>query len=120
MQRQCGRRWCSRNCLQKQGEEGLSRERKGEGARSLSGQEGGGAEQGELGRHFEERLRCGVNKAVQGKQGSGHSKSIWPCGLEIPSGSGKQFHTGQAHQRSLPLTVTIAAQRPQEELSFRI
>lgn len=29
-------------------------------------------------------------------------------------------NTGQAHQRSLPLTVTIAAQRPQEELSFRI
>lgn len=64
-----------------------------------------GAEQGELGRPFEERLRCGVNKAVQGKQGSGHSKSIWPCGLEIPSGSGKQLilvrHTrGVCHSRS--------------------
>ena len=37
----------------------LSRELEGGGARSLSGQEEGRAEQGELGRLFEERLRCG-------------------------------------------------------------
>lgn len=56
---------------------------------------------------------------------SQEDRGIWPCDLEAPSGlCGLDFgnwraNIRKAHIRSLPLTITIAAQRLQEELGLR-
>lgn len=50
---------------------------------------------------------------------------VWQCVLETPSGSGDldfgnwRANPGRAHNKGLLLTITIAAQRPQEELGLR-
>lgn len=52
--------------------------------------------------------------------------SVWQYVLETCCGSGglnfgnRRAKPGKAHKRGLPLTITVAAQRPQEELGLRI
>ena len=56
-----------------------------------------------------------------------HTRSwgVWQCVLETPSGSGSldfgnwRADPGRVHKKGLSLTITIAAQRPQEELGLR-
>lgn len=85
---------------------------------------------GELGVAKGRRRGLTKENKVQGNNTEGvpsqEELGVWQDVLETRSGSGGlnfanwRANPGRAHKRGLPLTIAIAAQRPQEELGLRI